>query len=290
MDKQLKSLLDAHSSEITDSAGRQYRGITLEGVSRVAEQAKTGKRRVEIAALHEGILPTRYYKNIGALGPDGQAVLLSSRVTVVGAGGLGGTLIELLARLGVGRLRIIDGGSFAEDNLNRQVLCREDDIGKTKAEVARKRVKSINSSIEVRPRAVQLTRENAGELLKDSQVVVDAVDQIATRIILEDATENLKIPLVHGAIGGFLGELTTVLPGKNTLSILYGPETNGVRRGIEALLGTPTPTPAVVASLQAVEVLKLLLGRGTPFNDRLLYLELETGHFSEIKLALEERD
>ncbi len=285
MDKQLKSLLAAHSSEITDSAGLQYRGITLEGVARVAGATGVAKREVEIAAIREGITPTRYYKNIGALGADGQTALLSSRVAVVGAGGLGGTLIELLARLGVGYLRVIDGGRFTEDNLNRQLLCREEDIGKIKVEAARDRIKAINSSVEVDPRDVILAEENAGELLKECGVVADALDRIETRIILEKAAASLNIPLVHGAIGGFLGEVTTVRAGGNVLSSLYGPETDGTRSGAESVLGTPTPTPTVVASLQAMEVLKLLLGRGALFSDKLLYIELENGQFSEIKIG-----
>ncbi len=285
MAKQFQSLLAAHSSEITDSVGQKYRGITLEGVARVAEAAGVAKREVEIAALREGVTPTRYYKNIGALGADGQSTLLSSRVAVVGAGGLGGTLIELLARLGVGYLRVIDGGRFTEDNLNRQLLCREEDIGKVKVAAARNRAKAINSSVEVDPRDVLLTEENAEELLKECGVVADALDRIETRIVLERAAKNLNIPLVHGAIGGFLGEVATVLPGGNVLSSLYGPETDGTRSGAESILGTPTPTPAVVASLQAVEILKLLLGRGALFSDKLLYIELENGQFSEIKIG-----
>jgi molybdopterin-synthase adenylyltransferase len=281
MNSEVNELIRGYSGSVRTSTGKEYTGIDLNGIRRVAAEAGISARAAEIAALKLEIIPVRYFRNIASLGSAGQARLLSSSVAVVGAGGLGGLVIELLSRLGVGKITIIDGDRFAEDNLNRQVLCREDDLDRLKAEVGAQRVRAINSAIEVVFHPIFLTEENAVELLSKSQVVVDALDRISIRIVLEKVIGELGIPMVHGAIGGFLGQVATIMPGSSILSSLYGGD---AARGIEAVLGTPTVTPAVVAALEVMEVIKFLLDRGTPLKDELLYLELENAIFSRIDL------
>ena len=285
MSTPIDNLLEKFSNPVRTSTKEEYTGIGLADVRRIARETKTAERTVEIAALAKGIIPIRYWRNIASLGTDGQARLLSSSVAVVGAGGLGGTVIELLARLGIGHLTVIDGERFTEDNLNRQILCRENDLGLEKAAVAARRIGEINSAVEITPEAVFLTRENAPSLLEGVQLVVDALDRIAIRMILEQAAADLRIPLVHGAIGGFLGQVTTILPGEETLSSIYGPGERMPSRGVESVLGTPTITPAVIASLEAMEVVKLLLKKGDLLDGELLYLELESANFTRIKLS-----
>jgi len=284
MNSDVGNLIREYSGLVRASTGKEYIGIDLSSIRRVASQVGISVREAEIAALELEVIPVRYFRNIDSLGSSGQARLLLSSVAVVGAGGLGGLVIELLSRVGIGNIIIIDGDRFTEDNLNRQILCREDDIDRLKAEVGAQRVRAINSAIEVTPHPVFLTEENAADLLAESQVVVDALDRISIRILLEKVIGELNIPLVHGAIGGFLGQVTTVMPGSNILSSLYGGEPAGAARGIEAVLGTPTVTPAVIAALEVMEVIKLLLGKGTPLQDGLLYLELENSIFSRINL------
>jgi len=281
----LEKLITEYSRINLTSTGGEYGGITLVDLRRVAALAGISVREAEIAALELEVIPVRYFRNIASLGAAGQARLLSSSVSVVGAGGLGGMVIELLARLGVGKITIIDGDRFAEDNLNRQILCREDDIDRLKAEVGAQRVRAINSAIEVVSHPIFLTEENAVELLSESQVVVDALDRISIRIVLEKVIGELGIPMVHGAIGGFLGQVATIMPGSNILSDLYGGDAAASARGIEAILGTPTVTPAVIASMEVMEVIKFLLGRGTPLKDEFLYMELENAIFSRINLG-----
>ncbi len=284
MDSKVNELIRGYSGSVRTSTGKEYTGIDLNGIRRVAAEAGISTRAVEIAALKLEIIPVRYFRNIASLGIAGQARLLSSSVAVVGAGGLGGLVIELLSRLGVGKITIIDGDRFSEDNLNRQVLCREDDIDRLKAEVGAQRVRAINSAIEVISHPIFLTEENAVELLRKSQVVVDALDRISIRIVLEKVIGELGIPMVHGAIGGFLGQVATIMPGSNILSALYGGDAAPSARGIEAVLGTPTVTPAVIASMEVMEVIKFLLDRGTPLMNEFLYLELENAIFSRINL------
>jgi len=286
INSEVGNLIREFSSPVLTSAGKKYIGLDLSSARRVASEVGISVREVEIAALELEIIPVRYFRNIDSLGVSGQSRLLLSSVAVVGAGGLGGLVIELLARMGVGNIIIIDGDRFTEDNLNRQILCREDDIDRLKAEVGAQRVRAINSAIEVTPHPIFLTGDNAVDLLGASQVVVDALDRISVRILLEKVIGEMNIPMVHGAIGGFLGQVTTVMPGSNILSSLYDGQTAELARGVESVLGTPTVTPAVIAALEVMEVIKLILGRGTLLQDGLLYLELENAIFSRINLKM----
>lgn len=285
MKSDLARLIDGTAGPVSLSGDGEYAGIDLSGVRRIAAALAISEREVEIAALRREVIPRRYYRNIASLGIEGQVRLLSSTAAVVGAGGLGGLIIELLARIGVGKLILIDGDSFTEDNLNRQLLCREEDIGRKKVERAAGRAAEVNSAVEVAARPVFLTAENAAGLLTGAEVVIDALDRIPVRILLEEAASRLGVPLVHGAIGGFMGQVTSVLPGDETLSAaVYGGREGESARGIEAVLGTPTPTPAVAGALEAMEAVKLLLGRGTPLRGGLLYFDLESSEFSRIGL------
>ncbi len=285
MKSDLARLIDGAGGPVSLSGGGEYTGIGLAEVRRIASELSISEREVEIAALRRKVIPCRYYRNIASLGFEGQARLLSSTAAVVGAGGLGGLIIELLARIGVGRLVLIDGDSFTEDNLNRQLLCREGDVGRKKVERAAERAAEVNSAIEVAAHPVFLTAENSAGLLSGAEVVIDALDRIPVRILLEKAASRLGVPLVHGAIGGFMGQVSTVRPGAETLSAaVYRGREEESPRGIESVLGTPTPTPAVAASLEAMEAVKLLLGRGTPLTDELLYFDLDSSEFSRIGL------
>lgn len=284
MPPDLESRIDACARDVVDSLGQTYRGLTLQDTAAIAAAAGCTKKAVEIAALRSGAIPCRYWRNIPALGVEGQIRLLNSQAAVVGAGGLGGYVVEILARLGVGTLVVIDGESFAEDNLNRQLFCRERDLGRMKAAVAAERAGEVNSAVTAIARAEFLGRRNASRLLAKCDVAIDGLDRINARLVLARAASRLGIPLVHGALGGFLGEVSTLFPGAAGLDLLYGRGKGRKARGAEAVLGTPSPTPAVVGALQAVEVVKVLTGRGTPLQGRLLYLELGKGIFSEIEL------
>lgn len=248
-----------------------YTVITLEDVKEISSRLGLTQREVEIAALDNEIIPQRYIKNIGTVGTKGQKQLLQSKIAVVGCGGLGGTIVELCARMGIGHLVIIDGDRFNEDNLNRQVLSTEHSLGKIKVEVAKKRVKAINSSIKVDIHPVMLSKENAVELLKGSRVVVDALDNISSRFVLQDAARQLEIPFVHGAIAGFSGQVMTVFPQDKGFDLIYeGIDTD---KGIEQKTGNPAPTPTMVASWQVQEVIKVLLNKKGLLRNRLMFFD-----------------
>ena len=228
-------------------------------------------REDSLALLARGEIPERYQRNIGTIGIDGQKRLLKARVAIVGAGGLGGTIIELLARQGVGFLRIIDGDSFELVNLNRQLLATERTMGMNKAAVAIDRVSQVNSDVETHAVPAMFNEDNAVELLSGMDVIVDALDSINFRLLLCRMAQKLKIPLVYAAIAGFTGQVGTILPTGPGLEKLY----KTTSKGIETVLGNPAATPALAAAIQAQEVVKLLTGMGETLSHKLLYFDTE---------------
>ncbi|MCD6450898.1 MAG: HesA/MoeB/ThiF family protein [Acidobacteria bacterium] len=233
------------------------------------------------------IIPKRYLRNIGTIGIDGQKKLLSSLVAVVGAGGLGGFIIELLARAGVGRITVIDGDLFEENNLNRQLLAIEKNIGKEKVQSAKERIATINSAVEVEAIFGFLTEEKGREILSSATVICDALDNISSRRILGRLSRRLGVPLVHGAVAGFIGEVTTIFPEDPGIELIYGEE--DIDRGEEELVGNLPATVAAVASFQVQEVIKIITGRGKPLRKKLLIIDTESGTFETVDLVKGDR-
>ena len=259
--------------------------IRLQQVRELATAFDCSIREVELAALETGIVPWRYLRNLGTIGLEGQAKLLRATVAVVGLGGLGGYVTEALARMGVGRMILIDGDVFEEHNFNRQILSAEAKLGMEKIQAAQQRVAEINSAVEVTGHAATLTRENLPQLLEGADVVVDALDRLPTRLLLQEGAQALGIPMVHGSIAGFLGQVMTIFPGDTGLRGLYGEESELPEQGLETQLGTPAATPMAVAAWEAQEVVKILLDRGEPLRHRLLVLDMESGTSDILRLA-----
>lgn len=257
--------------------------LSLSGVRQVAQEFGLSPREVEMRALEERILPERYLRSLGTVGWEGQIKLLQTTVAVVGLGGLGGNIVEGLARAGIGHLILIDPDTFVEHNLNRQTLGTEANLDASKVEAARARVAEINSAVEMITHAVEATAENLPRLLEGADVVMDALDRLPTRLMLQDAAQGLGIPMVHGAIGGMTGQVMTILPGDEGLHALYGGEVP--ERGIEAEQGCPTATPMMVAAWQVQEVLKILLNKGEPLRHRMLLMDAEAGTVDVIQLG-----
>jgi molybdopterin/thiamine biosynthesis adenylyltransferase len=270
--------------EVIHARGGTPPTMTLSEERLLAAETGHPAGEVELCALERGILPERYRRNLGTAGWDGQAQLLRSTVAVVGAGGLGGWIIEALARMGVGRLVIIDGDHFQENNLNRQLGCTEATLGQPKAECLARRVAEINGAVNAVARVVWLDAGNAAELLAGADVVVDALDTLPARFILQEAAAVCAIPMVHGAIGGYTGQVMTILPGDAGLRALYGDAVTQ-ERGVETTLGNPAGTPMMIASWQAQEVIKLLTGKGHVLRHRMLLMDAETGDIAEINLG-----
>lgn len=286
MASEWQSLIRERSRKIVDPAGREVQAIEDQAVEEIIAVGGPGFPEIYAEALKLGVYPCRYLRNRALLSAAEQLRLAQAQVAVVGAGGLGGQVIILLARLGVGHLTIIDSDRFDETNLNRQALSNRQTLKRLKTEVAAETVASINPGIRVTPYQVKLDESGAGEILAGVEAVVDALDNVPDRLMLEAACGRLGLPMVHGAIAGFEGRLMTILPGDPGLKQIYG--TGGQpdkKESPEALLGTPAVTAALVGTLQVMEVLKLLLKRGRPFRGIMAYFDLENGRFEEFLIT-----
>lgn len=232
-------------------------------------------------ALQSGILPCRYLNNRGCLDHDDQLTLAESCVAVLGVGGLGGHVVQLLARLGVGRVVAVDHDVFEESNLNRQLFSDSRVLGKPKVEVASRAISKINPSVVFVPRYVRLGVENCRTLLEGADVVIDALDNVSDRLILENGVRGLDLPLVHGAVSALEAHLMTILPGDLGLKGLYGDEVETWEgEATRELLSVFAPTPALLGAAMAMEAVKILLDwspvfRWTPVLVRLDTLEID---------------
>lgn len=259
-------------------------GDLLPWPDQVAAADRFGLRLAEVeeASLEAGLLPARYQRNRQMISTAQQRQLFRNTVAVVGAGGLGGYILEQLARLGVGRIIAIDPDIFEEHNLNRQLLSSPANLGRIKVEVAAERIAEVNPAVTLRPVRALIGKENGPALLAGADCVVDAVDNVTARLDLEEICEQLQIPLVYGAIGGWYGHVGTVYPGERSLQKIYRHWQGG--KGIEQQLGNPSFTPAVVASFEVAEACKVLLGQGRLLRNRQLGINLLDMEIEEIPL------
>lgn len=223
----------------------------------------------------------RYQRNMSMLSKEEIEKLRRKKVAVIGCGGLGGYIIEMLARLGIGQITAIDGDVFEESNLNRQILSTENVLGKKKAEIAKKRIAEVNSQTTFLTISQNISSENGVEILEGHNLIIDAVDSISTKLLLKELAEKLDIVMIHAAIAGWHGQITTIFPGDKTLDILYSRKD---LQGIEKKLGNPSFTPALLASMQVSEALKVILGRGDLLRNKILYIDLYHNEFKIISL------
>ncbi|MFO7952005.1 MAG: HesA/MoeB/ThiF family protein [Bacillota bacterium] len=286
-DGKLKDAIAGLISEEINPAGESYRCLRLSATRQLAREFSLPGKQVEIAALEEGIVPERYQRSLGTVGMNGQINLLRSKVGVLGAGGLGGFAFELLARMGVGHLIVVDGDSFSESNLNRQLVATEETLDEPKAKVAQKRIKQVNSAIDIEVFSCLGEKENLYQLFAGCDIVLDCLDNLPSRFVLEKVCTDLAVPMIHGAIAGFLGQLAVIRPGKPVLGKIYGNSNEETRHGVEAQLGNPAVTPAMLGSWQAGEAIKILAGlEGVLPEGSLLIIDMQNGESYQIELEV----
>jgi molybdopterin-synthase adenylyltransferase len=187
----------------------------------------------------------------------------------------------MLGRLGVGFITAIDGDTFEETNLNRQLLSDTTLIGQGKADSAKNRMNKVNPLVEVAAITQRVTDQNADTILNGHDLIIDAVDSADTRLLLQTYASKLGIPLIHGAIAGWYGQVTSIFPGDETLNILYPQKKS---KGIETVLGNPSFTPATIASLQISEALKIIIGRGNILRKKVLYIDMLNHEYTVVQL------
>lgn len=225
-------------------------------------------------------LPPRYRRNYKALSVEDQNKLRQSTVAVLGCGGLGGNMIEEFARLGVGQLVLIDGDRFDETNLNRQMLSTENNLGQPKVEAARQRVQAVNSAVKLKIFREWFDEQTGSKFFAGVDLVMDALDTLPRRLLLEKVCHKLKTPLVFAGVAGWFGLMGVSFPGDNSVARLF----NAGERGVEKDTGNPAFAPAVIASLAVVEAVKVLTGRTSTLRKSWLQVDLLEMEFERFKL------
>jgi molybdopterin/thiamine biosynthesis adenylyltransferase len=261
-----------------------YMGISVNDIIEISGNTGISFREIEIASLEEEIIPERYIRNMKSFSATDQATLLKSMVTIVGLGGLGGVVTEILARMGIGTLNLVDGDVFEESNLNRQFLCRESLISTPKADAAGKRVKEINSSVTVFLHQEYLNEDNASAIIQDSDVVIDCLDSLTGRFLLERASKKAGCRLVSAAVAGSYGHITTIFPEDPGLKLIYGDHENAPNKGAETSLGALSYCVSLTAALECSEAIKILLKKGSLLRNKLLVVDLADNSFETMQL------
>jgi molybdopterin/thiamine biosynthesis adenylyltransferase len=284
-DKKIIQAVRQKATGKTGPDGTRYDSLAVTSVAFLAEATGIASRFIEITALENDIVPERYTRNMQTLSIADQLSLLKATVCIVGLGGLGGTVTELLARLGTGALILVDGDIFDDSNLNRQILSTQRLLATPKATAAATRVKAINASVEITARAEFIDTASARQLINDTDVVVDCLDDIKTRFILEDAARDAGIPMVSAAVAGHIGQITTIFPEDTGLRLIYGEPGSAIAaKGAETLLGTPPYTVTMAASLEVSQITKVLLKQKGILRNQLLFFDLDQNTFEILQL------
>jgi molybdopterin/thiamine biosynthesis adenylyltransferase/rhodanese-related sulfurtransferase len=272
-------------------AAKTLSELGYEEVTSLAGGFTDWKRNGFPVRLHVGLdapRRARYSRHllIPEVGEEGQLKLLDAKVLLIGAGGLGSPASLYLAAAGVGRLGIVDADVVDESNLQRQIVHSTESLGEPKVESAKRAIEALNPDVEVAAYKERLTSENIERILADSwDVIVDGADNFPTRYLVNDASVWHGIPVVHGSIYRFEGQVTVFKPHEGPC--------------YRCLFPTPPPPelapscaeggvlgvlPGVMGSLQASEALKLALGIGDPLIGRLLLFDALSAEFDEVKL------
>jgi len=284
MSDQLLNDLQAASRTLTRPDGNNYQSLAVRDVQKIAAATGLTGRQVEITALENDIVPERYTRNMTLLSAAEQVKLLNATVTIVGLGGLGGTVTEMLARIGIGGLSLIDGDVFEDSNLNRQITSTTANVGRSKADTARERVAQINPGLSVTTHQLFLDEQNAADLIAGSDVVVDCLDTLTSRYYLAVACRNAGAPLVVAAVAGLSGQVTVFFPDDNGFESVYGVPGEIPEKGVETRLGNLAPIVGMIANIECAEAVKILLGRGNPLRNRMLLVDLLESTFETVDL------
>ncbi len=226
---------------------------------------------------------TRYNRQliIPDFGEEGQRKLKDSHVVVVGMGGLGCASATYLTAAGVGHITIVDFDIVELPDLNRQILYWEEDVGKKKVIVAKRKLSRLNPTVEITPVFAKITEDNVLSIINGAQVVVDGLDNSATRLVVNSACIKQKIPYIYGGVSRLRGMITTIIPGKTPCLACLSPEGVGG-------LGVLGITPALIANLQALEAIKLLIGHSPSLAGKLLLFNGDDMKFQLLEIKRNE--
>jgi molybdopterin/thiamine biosynthesis adenylyltransferase len=271
--------IKAKATTIDLPYGERGNVIDLTDVAGIATANNMPGHTVEAQALRMGIHPKRYLRNQQSISMAQQADLLESTIAQIGLGGLGGTLLELFLRTGIGSIRCADGDAFEETNLNRQALSTIDTLGVSKTEAAIRRKDEINPSISLKTCNQFLTAKTLPTFLEGADIAIDALGGLETRPALQSAAAKADIPLITGALAGWTGYVSVVMPG------FPGPaDIMGTDNGAEEQLGCPAPAVTFFASLMASELINILTEKNPPTSPSILLVDLQNLTFDRVQL------
>ncbi len=244
--------------------------------------------------LDPGSLSGRYarqvvYRNIG---PDGQRRLAEGRVVLIGCGGLGSMLANIMVRAGVGYLRIVDRDLTELDNLQRQVLFDEQDVaaGRLKADAARAKLSAINSNVTVETVVADVDAENVERLIEGADVVLDGTDNLATRYLVNDAAVKHGTPWVYAGVVADYGSVMPILPGETAcLRCIFAEPPAPEETETCATVGVLASAVATVASLEALEAMKILIGRRDALSRKLVSIDVWSGRLDALDAGADRR-
>lgn len=222
----------------------------------------------------------RYKRQILLFGEEGQEKLKKANIVIAGAGGLGSPVSIYLAVAGVGTLTVVDRDVVDRSNLNRQILHRDIDIGRKKVESAQEKLEALNPDIRLNVIDTTIDESNCARLVGNADGIVDAMDNYPTRYLLNEVALSKNIPLFHGAIRGFHGQATTIVPGKTACLRCIFP--CAPPQEVFPVVGA---TPGIIGTIQANEVIKYLVGIGDLLENRLLIWDGMTSRAEEISFS-----
>jgi adenylyltransferase/sulfurtransferase len=222
----------------------------------------------------------RYSRQILLFGEEGQEKLKNGTIFIAGAGGLGSPISLYLAVLGIGTIILVDDDIVERSNLNRQILHSERDIGRKKTQSAQEKLQAINPDISVRVIDTTIDESNVHDLVGNADGIVDAMDNFATRYLLNEVSQQQHIPLFHGAVRGLFGQATTILPGNTPCFRCIFP--HPPPKDVLPVVGL---APGFIGMVQATEVFKFLLGDGDLLANRLLLWDGMQSRVEEIPLV-----
>ena len=228
-------------------------------------------KEIEKIALNLGITPLRYKRNQSTISVSDQLKLLNSHVAIIGCGGLGGHIAEILTRIGIGELTLFDFDIFEEHNLNRQNFSNYKTLGREKVLVVAEGIKEINPALHVNSFVQKFDPKLDMHMISHLDTIVDALDNPQTKLDLASTCKESRIPFIHGAIAGMNGQFTTC----NTLENLYRDGDSG----IESSIGNPAFSVTFAASIQSCEVIKTILHLGDTLEDKILITNLLENEF-----------
>jgi len=222
---------------------------------------------------------------LSEIGEDGQRKIRQSSVLVIGAGGLGSAVCTYLVAAGIGKLFIIDADTVSIDNLQRQVLYRENQVGKPKSITAQKSLQGLNSDVEIIAIQDYFSAKNAEELVKNIDIVIDACDNFKTRYLINDICVALDKPFIYGAISEFSGQLSVFNYQRGSTYRCLFPDEEEMIASQKTVVGVFGVLPSIIGSLQVNEAIKLITNCGRPLVNKLFTINLKNNQTNILEIA-----